>query len=81
MMDAWAPAALSLSAGWRGAASVDLTAQMLAPIPTDVAPDAFWAFEARATIVDEGYADELATLWAPDGTPVASARQLVALFG
>jgi acyl-CoA thioesterase len=80
LLDAWAPAILSTSPEWAPAASIDLTVQLLAPLPREAAPDAHYAFEARCTRAADGYADELATLWAADGTPLASARQLVALF-
>ncbi|MFK7989892.1 MAG: acyl-CoA thioesterase [Sandaracinaceae bacterium] len=80
LADAWPPAALTLSSRWRAAASVDLTFQMLGPLP-EVAHDAFWGFEARASVVEGGYADETATLFTRNGTAVASIRQFVALFG
>lgn len=80
LADAWPPAALTLSERWRAAASVDLTFQMLGPVP-EVPRDAFWGFEARSTVVEGGYADEVATVFTEDRVAVASIRQFVALFG
>lgn len=80
LLDAWAPAIVATSNEWIGAASVDQTISLLAPLPR-VADDAWYAFEARATYAADGYADEEASLFTEDGTPLASARQLIAIFG
>jgi acyl-CoA thioesterase len=81
LLDSWAPAVLSLSPEWSPAATIDLTIQFTTTLPlADTRSEAYYAFEARSTVVEDGYADDQATLWTADGLPVATARQLVAVF-
>ncbi|MEQ9079799.1 MAG: thioesterase family protein [Sandaracinaceae bacterium] len=82
LLDAWAPAALGLAESWTGAASIELGVSFHRALPDLSVPhDAFYAFEARSRVVGDGYADERSTLWDHQGLPLASARQVVALFG
>ncbi len=79
LLDAWAPAALCRREGWAPAASVDLSADLPAAYP-DVDAETFFAYVADSTAARDGYADERASLYAPDGTWLGSTRQLIALF-
>lgn len=79
LLDAWAPAALSCHPRWVPCASIDLFVQVHADL-TDEGPVDWLAYEARSQQADGGYADERSTLAFPDGRPIASARQLVAIF-
>jgi len=79
MLDAWPPAAVALSPGHCPVASVDLTYHFLASFPIAIGRD--WLFyDARAGHVGGGLSDEHAMLWTADGQPVATSRQLIALF-
>ena len=44
-------------------------------------PDGYWCMDAEATSAAEGYVFQTATLWSPDGQPVALSRQGTAVFG
>lgn len=79
ILDAWPPAAVGLSPAWCPVASVDLTYHFLAPLPHGQG-DQWLFYEARAGHVAGGLTDEHAILWAEDGTPIATSRQLIALF-
>lgn len=82
LLDAWAPAALALASTWTAAASIELGVSFHRALPDpSVAKDAFYAFEAESRVVADGYADERAILRDPSGAPLASARQVIALFG
>lgn len=79
ILDAWPPAAVAVSPAWCGVASVELTYHFLAPFPLGRPGD--WVFyDAHASHVAGGLADERATLWTASGEPVATSRQLIALF-
>lgn len=79
ILDAWPPAAVGVSPAWCPVASVDLTYHFLSPFPLAIGRE--WLFyDAAAGHVAGGLADEHATLWREDGTPVATSRQLIALF-
>lgn len=81
LLDSWAPAVLSLAPEWSPAATIDLTIHFLTTLPlAEDRSEAYYAFEARSTVVDEGYADDQSTLWTADGAPIAIAHQLVAVF-
>jgi acyl-CoA thioesterase len=81
LLDAWPPAAVALSPSWCPVASIDLTVHVLARLPLASASARPWLlYDARARHVGGGLADEVATLFAEDGTPIATARQLVAVF-
>ncbi len=77
ILDAWPPAAVAISPAWCPVASVDLTYHFLRPLPVS----SEWLFyDARASYVAGGLADEHATLWTERGEPIATSRQLIALF-
>jgi acyl-CoA thioesterase len=78
VLDAWPPAAVAVSPSWCPVASVELTVQFLAPLP--IAASDWLFYDASATHVSGGLADERATLWTSEGTPIATARQLIAIF-
>jgi acyl-CoA thioesterase len=77
ILDAWPPAAVALSPAWCPVASIDLTYHFLTALP--IASE--WLFyDARASHVHGGLSDEHATLWTERGEPIATSRQLIALF-
>jgi len=78
-LDSWAPAALSRSPHWAPCASIDIFVQIHTVLGRDTAID-WLGYEARSEHLDSGYADEQATLFFPDGRPIASSRQLIAIF-
>lgn len=82
LADAWPPAMLACYAKMTPVASVALTLQFHAgagghglPAGTPV------LYEARATAMTEGYSEEHAHMWAPDGRLLATALQQVVVFG
>ncbi len=77
-LDSWAPAALSRHPHWAPCASIDLFVQIHAAL--DGEPIDWLGYEARSENLDSGYADERATLYFADGRPMASSRQLIAIF-
>lgn len=78
LMDAWAPAALSRHPRWAPCASIEMFIQLHAVL-RDVELD--WVgYEARSEHLDGGYADEQSALYFADGRPIATARQLIAIF-
>jgi acyl-CoA thioesterase len=81
MLDAWPPAAVALSPGWCPVASIEIGYHFLAPFPSVSDETRPWLFyDATARHVSSGFADEVAVLWSRDGRPLATARQLVAVF-
>jgi acyl-CoA thioesterase len=80
LFDAWPPSALPLLHAPRPAASVDLSFHFFASFPLDVPDDTSFLYEARTPIVRDGWAEERATLWDPNGRLLARARQNVAVF-
>lgn len=78
LLDSWAPAALSRHPRWAPCASIDLFVQMHAVL--DGVGVEWLGYEARSRHVEGGYADETATLYFADGRPIATARQLIAVF-
>ncbi|MFO0685612.1 MAG: thioesterase family protein [Sandaracinus sp.] len=79
ILDAWPPAAVALSPAWCPVASVELTYHFFVPLPP-LAGDAWVFYDAAAGHVAGGLADEHATLWTAEGRPIATSRQLIALF-
>lgn len=81
LLDAWAPAVLPMYRKPGGAATVDLSYQILDPLRIrEASPDAHYLYFAESRFVHEGYAEELATLWDESGHPLAVVRQNVVLF-
>jgi acyl-CoA thioesterase len=58
------------------AASIDFTVQILQHPTTLVPQGAYIYLETQATVSTQGYTVEDGTLWAPDGTILATSRQL-----
>lgn len=46
----------------------------------DADPAGYWLLDAEATAAAEGYVNQTATLWSPDGKAVALSRQTVVVF-
>lgn len=81
LMDAWPPVVLTRATGAIPVSTVNWQVNFLSPIgPEGVAPDGWWFFDARCPAARDGYSDEHARLWGPDGRLVATSRQLVADF-
>ena len=79
ILDAWPPAAVALSAGWCPVASIDLTVHVLASLPRTI--DRQWLFfDATSRHAGGGMAEETATLFTEPGEPIATCRQLIAIF-
>ncbi len=56
--------------------TVDLRYDLFDPLPPDLSPDGWAYFEFRSNDVNGGWAVEDGVALAPDGTPIAAARQL-----
>jgi acyl-CoA thioesterase len=81
LLDAWPPAAVGRSPGWCPVASIEIGYHFLAPLPAPSDEKRPWLFyEAVARHVSGGLADESAVIWTRDGRPLATTRQLVAIF-
>ncbi len=81
LLDAWPPAAVARSPGWCPVASIEIGYHFFAPLPHPSEDARPWLFyEAYARHVSSGLADETAVLWSRDGHPLATARQLIAIF-
>lgn len=61
-------------------ATLDHTTHFRADLATVEAPDLV-LMRSRTQLVRGGYLDWDATIWAPDGTPLAQSRQLLAVLG
>lgn len=81
--DAWPAPVLPLLRRPAPASSLTWSLELVAPPAGAERPDpaGYWFFEARADASAEGYAQEGARLWRPDGSLAAASRQLVAVFG
>jgi acyl-CoA thioesterase len=81
LLDAWPPAAAGLSRGYCPVASLEMTVHVLAPMPPARPPSSDWLFfEARCDHAEGGLADERAVIFDAEGSPLATAQQLVALL-
>jgi acyl-CoA thioesterase len=80
LADIWPPVELSALRAPRPAATVDLTLRFASLPDPDTAPDAWYLYEVRAGAAADGYAEESAWLWGPDGRLIARMEQLVALL-
>ncbi len=58
------------------ATSVDLRYDLFCPITRDISPEGWVRFEFRTRDAAQGWAVEDGTAWAPDGRPLAVARQI-----
>ena len=82
LADAWPPAMLACHTDFCPVASVALTLQFHAGAGDHgLAPGTPILVEARQVASSEGYSDELANMWAPDGRLLATIRQQVIAFG
>lgn len=81
LSDVWPPALLPALDGPRGAATVDLTLHLHAPLADDASRDDLYAYEARITQATGGYAEERAHLWDKHGRCLMSVRQALVVFG
>ncbi|MCA8925020.1 MAG: thioesterase family protein, partial [Planctomycetes bacterium] len=79
LLDCYAPAFFTRVDERRPAGSVSWCVHFLVDLPRAETPlDGFHLLRVRAPLASEGYSSEDDALWAPDGTLVARARQLVA---
>lgn len=49
-------------------------------VPEIINPSGWWLVRGEAETIREGYSAQTTVIWSPDGRPVASARQTVAIF-
>jgi acyl-CoA thioesterase len=81
LIDAWPPAVLPLLHTPAPASSVTWMVDVLAPEAVAAHRwDAFYRYEAETVAAGDGYGSVESRTWAPDGTLVAAARQLVVEF-
>ena len=82
VLDAGAPAILSRLHQPRPMASVDFRMQLCVPLPlVNADPNAHWLLDAHARVIDEGYCEQITWLYTPDGQPVGTCQQLIAVLG
>ena len=81
LLDAGAPAVMSRLTAPRAMASIDFRIQFFTALPLPkVDPTHHWLLDTHARVVGDGYSEEMAWLFAPDGSPVATCQQLIAIF-
>ena len=81
VLDAGAPAVLSRLTAPRAMASVDFRMQLFCLLPLEgVDPSMHWLLDAHARVVGDGYSEQITWLFAPDGRPVGTCQQLIAIF-
>jgi acyl-CoA thioesterase len=80
LADIWPPAELSAMRAPRPAATVDMTLRFAALPDPATPPDAWYLYEVHAGAAADGYAEESAWLWGPDGRLLLRVDQLVALL-
>jgi acyl-CoA thioesterase len=81
LLDAWPPAAMSMSTGPMLAASVDFTVHFFEALPlANATPGDRYLVHVRSKIAKDGYSEELRELWSRDGVLLAQCRQLFAMF-
>ena len=78
--DAPPPSALSRASQPCPASTVSWALE-LRPLNPGVASQGSWRIDKDAIAVRDGYANERATLWAPDGTQAAYSYQVVSVYG
>lgn len=78
LTDAWFPAPWLLLGELAQAPTIDLTVHFRAPLPL---ADGLLLGRFTTNVVRDGFFEEDAELWAPDGTLVAQSRQLGLLLG
>lgn len=81
ILDAGAPAVLSRLTEARAMASVDFRMQLFCSLPLEgIDPESHWLLDAHARVVGDGYSEQITWLFAPDGRPVGTCQQLIAIF-
>jgi acyl-CoA thioesterase len=81
LLDAWPAPVLALASGPILASTVTWQVNLACAVPErGWSGDGFWRYRSESQSCSQGYADMDSQLWAPDGTLVASGRQLVAEF-
>ncbi len=75
-LDAWPPAAYARSASPLLLASADFTIHFLEPLP---ATDDFCLVHVRSSWAQDGYTEELRTLWSREGRLLAKCQQFIAI--
>ena len=56
--------------------------QLFMPLPlTPTDPADHWLFDAHTRVLSDGYAEQIMWLYAPDGRPVGTTQQLIAVLG
>lgn len=81
LMDAWPPTALTMTDAPAMASTVTWMVDFLAgppQVPKDSAAPHF--YQAETVAVADGYSSTHGQLWAPDGTPLLAAQQMIAEF-
>ncbi len=82
LLDAGPPGILSRLSSVRPMASVDFRMQLFEPLPMkDADPADHWLFDAHTRMLGDGYAEQLMWLYSPDGRPVGTTQQLIAVLG
>jgi len=82
LLDAGPPGIITRLTEMRPMASVDFRMQLFMPLPLEgVDPNDHWLFDAHSRILGEGYAEQIMWLYAPDGRPVGTTQQLIAVLG
>ena len=79
LADAIPSPAISLLSKPAQASSMTWTLEFLHDRPAALA-DGYWLMQAEATAAVDGYVFQTATLWSPDGQPVALSRQSAVVF-
>jgi len=82
LLDAGPPGIITRMTEIRPMASVDFRMQLFQPLPLDgVDPSDPMLFDAHSRVLGEGYAEQIMWLYAPDGRPVGTTQQLIAVLG
>jgi acyl-CoA thioesterase len=82
LLDAGPPGILSRLTSVRPMASVDFRMQLFTALPlTQASPEDHWLFDAHTRILGGGYAEQLMWMYTPDGQPIGTTQQLIAVLG
>ena len=79
LVDAWPPAPIQCLTEPRPMSSLTWTLELLAEPPDD--PSAQWWYEVETDAAHHGYAHTHATVFTPEGRPIAISRQSISIFG
>lgn len=75
-VDAWLPAIFTLTTEIVAAPTIDLTIHWRSPVPAALAPDDYLLVSVGSRLGRDGFWEEDADVWAPDGTLLAQGRQI-----